>query len=194
MYHGPVTRSQTAIKELAEAYFQQGFGAIPDYEMELLRNNPSRVQALMNQIIQRRQQPHQVVTRSRTTLEELAKHYLAQGFEQIPQEELRMLGANATLVQRLIDQIAELKQIHETLSLRPYVSHDPIIGHLVGYQYQKLMNEFRTLAHQQSMGGKKRFRKSHKNTKNYKKIKLKKSKKAMQRKGKKTYKKLRSKS
>ena len=192
MRHRSVTRSQTAIKEVADAYNELGFGSISNDEMELLRRNPRRVHSLMNQIRQQSQQPHQVVTRSRSPLEKLAKRYLALGFDKIPEDELRMLGTNAALVGRLIKQIAELEQIQRKLSLTPYVSRDPIIGHLVGYEYQKLINEFKTLVEQQqqqqSMGGKKRFRKSHKNSK---KIKSKKSNKNER---KKTYKNIKSKS
>ena len=193
MERRPVTRSQTAIEELATAYFDQGLGAIPDDEMELLFNNPQRVTELMNQIKQQSQQ-HHVVTRSQIEFEKLAKHYLEQGFINIPQDELRVLGANAALVLRLMQQIATLKHIEKKLSLRPEVSRESIVGPIVGSEYQKLMNDFNTLAQQQqSMGGKKRFRKNTKNYKAIKSKKSKKSKKAMQRKGKKTYKKLKSK-
>lgn len=189
MERRPVTRSQTAIQaaiqELATAYYNLGLGPISDHEMELLRNNPERVKALMSQIRQQSQQ-HHVVTRSQSHLEELAKHYLSLGFIKIPDDELRMLRANAVLVQMLIAQIAELEHIEKELRLRHdgHGSRESIVGPIVGSEYQKLMNEFNTLVQQQSMGGKKRFRKSRKNYK---------SKKAMQRKGKKTYKKLKSK-
>ena len=193
---GPVTRAQTAIQaaiqELATAYYNLGLGPISDEQIQLLSNDPSRINALMNQIKQQSQQPHHVVTRSQSHLEKLAKHYLSLGFINIPDDELRMLRANTALVQMLIAQIAELKHIEDQLRLRHdgHGSRESIVGPIVGSEYKKLMNEFNTLIQQQSMGGKKRFRKSRKN---YKSKKSKKSKKAMQRKGKKTYKKLKSK-
>lgn len=115
-----------------------------------------------------------IISRSRRSEKRLAKQaqiYGEREFLKIPADEARWLSnKNAVRIQELMDENDRLKTYLGVLALDPTRPRGSVISESYGTGIPALRDEFYASAKRQksqkhSTGGKKRFRKSHKNTK-----------------------------
>jgi hypothetical protein len=115
------------------------------------------------------------ISRSRRSEKRLAKQaqrYVEREFQEIPADEARWLSnKNAVRIQELMDENDRLKTYLGVLALVPARPRGSVISESYGTGIPALRDEFYASAKRQKSqkhltGGKKRFRKSHKNKKN----------------------------
>jgi hypothetical protein len=112
-----------------------------------------------------------IISRSRRSEKRLAKQaqrYVECEFQEIPTDEARWLSnKNAVRIQELMDENDRLKTYIGVLALDPTRPRGSVLSESYGTGIPALKDEFYASAKRQkhSRGGKKRFRKAHKNTK-----------------------------